>query len=53
VGGLVTAHGVAVGSASSWSTVRGWEAEGTLWLHWAFSQALDLSSLAELPDRAG
>jgi hypothetical protein len=53
VGGLVTAHGVAVGSASSWSTVRGWDAEGTLWLRWAFSQALDLTSLHDLPEHAG
>ena len=48
VGGLVTAHGVAVGSVESWSTVRGWNAEATLWLRWAFARAT-LLDLAQLP----
>jgi hypothetical protein len=51
VGGLVTAHGVAVGSANSWSTVRGWGAEGTLWLRWAFASMAALSDLASQPER--
>lgn len=53
IGGLVTAHGVAVGSASSWSTLRGWDAEGAIWLRWAFSHAAELSDPANLPERAG
>jgi len=52
VGGLVTAHGVAVGSASSWSTVRSWDAEGTVWLRWAFSHIAALSNPVDLPERA-
>lgn len=51
VGGLVTAHGVAVGSASSWSTIRSWDAEGTLWLRWAFSGIGALANLADQPQQ--
>src|SRR5262245_18179413 len=51
IGGLVTAHGVAVGSASSWSTVRDWDAEGTLWLRWAFSSAAEVPSFADQPEQ--
>lgn len=51
IGGLVTAHGVAVGSASSWSTVRDWDAEGTLWLRWAFTSAVELPVFAGQPEQ--
>jgi hypothetical protein len=50
-GGLLTAEQVRLEGPEGWTWLNGWDAEGTMWLRWAFDEVVPLPPLTE-PVRA-